>query len=439
MLTQDCLLSTLTTDVEKIYIAYSGGVDSHVLLHLCCSIAEYKAKVTAVYIHHGLQQEADEWALHCQSVAAELEIDFKCLKVNVQKQSGQSLEEVARDARYQAFKPLLAKNDVLLLAQHSDDQLETVLLQLFRGAGVQGLSGMPMSIPFGRGVMCRPLLDTSKQLINRYAKQHDLLWIEDSSNQDNGFDRNFLRNAILPQLRQRWPSLAKTVSRSARHCASSHQFNQQWVIKLFNSLCDEIDQTLHLPKLLALQSDEQSLVIRQWFALHKLRMPSETQMERVLNEVCKAKEDRNPEVQGKGFYIRRYREKLYCLKAIDKQQELQDQLWPAQKKSLVLNNGLQLKLMEVAQGISKERWLSALVEVRFRNGAEKIRLQGREGHHSLKKIFQEQGIPPWERASIPLVYLDEKLAVVVGVAISADFLNNNNSECYQIVTSESSE
>lgn len=432
MLTLDCISSILPSSIEKIYVAYSGGIDSHVLLHLCCSVEQLKSKITAVYVHHGLQQDADQWALHCQSTALDLGVDFQCLKVNAKKTVGESLEEVARDARYNALKPLLAKNDVLLLAQHCDDQLETVLLQLFRGAGVQGLSGMPASTSLGLGTMYRPLLDIPKKWLNDYAALNDLHWVEDSSNQDNAFDRNYLRNNILPQLKQRWPALAKTVSRSARHCANSHQFNQQLVVEVFNTLYDECHQTLNITKLIELQNNQQSLVIRQWFAMLELRMPSESLAEKIIKEVCKARKDRNPEIQGKEFIIRRYRNELYCLKPFVKEYDLLDQPWPVEEQYLVLNNALTLKLTETEQGISKQHWLNSQVEVKFRKGSEKIRLKGREGRHSLKKLYQEKGIPPWERANIPLIYLNGKLAVVVGLFFSEDFLCKDKQQCYQI-------
>ena len=218
--------SVIHANAEKIFVAYSGGVDSHVLLHLLASMALYKSRITAVYVHHGLQLEAEQWAVHCESVALALGVSFKCLRVNAQKTTRQSQEEVARDARYQALKALLTESDVLLLAQHREDQMETVLLQLFRGAGIQGLSGMPLVIDFGLGQVIRPFLDVSKQAINAYAALHQIHWVEDPSNQSDNFDRNFLRNQIFPQLKQRWPALDKTVARSARHCANSQVVSQ---------------------------------------------------------------------------------------------------------------------------------------------------------------------------------------------------------------------
>jgi tRNA(Ile)-lysidine synthase len=227
MLTQQTVISILPAETGKVFIAYSGGVDSHVLLHLVCSVEQLKLKTTAVYINHGLQQEAEQWALHCEAVSLDLGVKFQCINVNAQKTIGKSLEEIAREARYTAFKSLLDKQDILLLAQHREDQMETVLLQLFRGAGVKGLSGMPLSAVFGTGKMLRPFLDVSKNEIIYYAEENKLQWIEDPSNKSDIFDRNFLRNQIIPQLKDRWPALDKTIARSARHCAKSEYISQE--------------------------------------------------------------------------------------------------------------------------------------------------------------------------------------------------------------------
>ena len=206
---------------DRLYLGFSGGVDSHVLLHLCASIASLNAKLVAIYVHHGLQVEADFWAEHCQRTCEALGVACQIVRVNAQPIQGQSPEEAARNARYDALKAFVQSNDVLLIAQHREDQLETVLLQLFRGSGLKGLSAMPACIPFGSGTLLRPLLDVSKQAINSYAIAHELSWIEDPSNLSSDYDRNFLRNEVLPLLKQRWPAVDKTVSRSAKHCAEA--------------------------------------------------------------------------------------------------------------------------------------------------------------------------------------------------------------------------
>lgn len=433
MLATKIIDSVLSPQTEQIFIAYSGGIDSHVLLHLASLNVPIKSKITAIYVHHGLQQEADDWLTHCEKTSLDLGVKFQYLKVNAQKYPKQSPEEAARDARYQALKKLLAKNDVLLFAQHREDQMETVLLQLFRGAGTQGLAGMPWSIAFGSGSLCRPFLDTSNQDIRLYAKQHKLQWIEDPSNKNNDLNRNFLRNQILPQLKQRWPALDKTISRSARHCANSQKVTQKLAQKLLDNLADKTDQTLNISQLLVLELSQQQLVIRQWFKSFQLRMPTENNLQRILTDLVLSSASGNPEVRSKHFCIRRYRNKLFCLKIQSYKNEAVQQEWPVGQQQLILHGGQTLKIVSTDQGIAKTLWLNSQVSVRFRKGAEKIRLLGRDGHHSLKKLFQEQAIPPWERNYIPLIYLNDQLAIIAGLWISADFLSIKKEPCYQIV------
>ena len=432
MLTSNCITAILPPKTEKIFIAYSGGVDSHVLLHLSALTEELKSKITAIYINHGLQAETDEWAEHCQTVAEDLGVKFKCLNVNVQKTAGKSLEELAREARYQAFKTLLGGHDVVLLAQHREDQMETVLLQLFRGAGVQGLSGMPVAISFGQGFMCRPFLDIAKQEIDNYAAGSKLSWVEDPSNKSDDFDRNFLRNQIVPQLKQKWPALDKTIARSARHCANAHRLSESLAKELFTQIVDNADQTLNIVQLLELDANRQYLVIRQWFKDNQLRMPAEKIMQGIVNEVIKAKESGNPEIRGQGYCIKRYRNKLFCLKSSDIDKESCEQHWTENTKQLELNDGSKLIISESAEGIQEAVWKKAKVTVKFRQGTEKIRLPGRVGSHTLKKLYQEKSIPPWQRSNIPLIYLDGNLVAVADLWVSADYFSHTKEPCYQI-------
>jgi len=228
----------LENEQQRFYIAYSGGVDSHVLLHCCASMPQLKDRLTAVYVHHGLQAEAESWAKHCGKTAEDLGVEFLMLRVNAKAAPGESPEEAARNARYAVLKSLIKADDALLLAQHREDQLETVLLQLFRGSGLRGLSGMPERMAFGAGVMLRPLLNTPKQTIGDYARARQLSWIEDPSNQSNDYDRNFLRNAVVPLLKQRWPAIDKTVARSAKHCADAQVLVDEVAASNSNLLSD---------------------------------------------------------------------------------------------------------------------------------------------------------------------------------------------------------
>ena len=433
----DSILKLDLSQQQRIYIGYSGGVDSHVLLHCCASMIQPKSRLSAVYIHHGLQAEAESWIGHCESTAQELGIDFIVLRVNAQAVLGESPEEAARNARYAAFKSLINVGDALLLGQHREDQLETVLLQLFRGSGLRGLSGMPERISFGAGFMLRPLLNIPKQAISVYAERHQLSWVEDPSNLSNDYDRNFLRNEVLPLLKQRWQAVDKTVSRSAKHCADAQVLVDEVADELFASVFNHEDNTLCISRLKGHYPHPQHLILRHWFQFLSLKMPSQVCLENILSQIVMASEQRDPVLSGRGYRIRRYRDKLYCLKGrsgtVPKLTEGKDIIWPTDQTSLQIWDDQVLHVVPASKGIRVEQWFAAKVEVRYRRGGEKVCLPGRIGHHALKKLFQEAGIPPWIREKMPLIYLDDTLAAVGNLWVSSLFYSEKNHDCISLL------
>jgi tRNA(Ile)-lysidine synthase len=416
---------------KHIYIGYSGGVDSHVLLHLCATHPKLKPLITAVYVHHGLQLAADDWAEHCQKTASLLDVHCQVLRVNAKPLLGESPEEAARNARYTAFKALMASDDLLLVAQHRDDQLETLLLQLLRGAGLPGLSAMPENTALGLGHLLRPLLNSSKATIDAYAQTHNLNWVEDPSNQSHDYDRNYLRNAILPLLKQRWPACDKTVARSARHCADAQvvisAFSEQLFLPVFNS----DDQTLVISQLTAYPTHEQALIIRHWFKHLKLKMPSSAFIARVQSEILSARLDSDPIVARQHYCVRRYRDKLYCLPTLVSTQ-FEAATWPTERLSITLSNQQTLTCVPSSTGINRDLWQKSTITVCVRQGGEKIKLPWRRGRHTLKKLFQETDIPTWQRESLPLIYLDGQLVAVADLWISADFYSEEVDNCLQL-------
>ncbi|WP_340123251.1 tRNA lysidine(34) synthetase TilS [Methylobacter svalbardensis] len=460
---------------QKVYVAYSGGVDSHVLLHLCASTPRLKDKLRAVYVDHGLQAEAESWAEHCEKTANDLGVEFLTLRVNAQALPGESPEEAARNARYAALKSLMKVDDALLLAQHREDQLETVLLQLFRGSGLPGLSGMPERQAFGAGVMLRPLLNTPKQAISDYAQAYQLSWVEDPSNQSNDYDRNFLRNAVVPLLKQRWLAIDKTVARSAKHCADALVLVEEVAEELFVEVFNPADTTLCISRLTEHHLHQQQLIIRRWFRSIGLKMPAQAVVGRILSQVVAAAAQRDPVLSGQGYSIRRYRDKLYCLTNLSGTDlhlpegrqagkpdvtnlsgtDLhlpegrqagkpdvtnlsgaglpQDAFWPVGQTSIKTAYNQILSCVPSSKGMLREQWAGAKVEIRFRRGGEKVCLPGRQGHHSLKNLFQEAGIPPWERDRIPLIYLDDRLAAVADKWISAEFYHEETNGCVSLL------
>jgi len=423
--------AALPVTTEQIYIAYSGGIDSQVLLHVCTQLAEFKEKITAVYVHHGLQAIAESWAIHCQQEAEKLGVNFQLLRVNAQPQLGESPEAAARNARYQALQPLLDKNDVLLVAQHREDQLETVLLQLFRGAGVQGLSAMPKAIAFGAGQLLRPFLEIAKQTIQTYAEAQHLSWVTDPSNACDDFDRNFLRNQVIPLLKTRWTQLDKTVARSAQHCAMAQQTLADVAEQLFAEVVNA-DNSLSIARLQRLSLQKQPLLVRHWFSELGLKMPSVAFVAAIFTQVISAKPSAEPTLKKAGVVLRRYQDKLYCEKELPCFENTLQLTWQASEDKLQLPDGSLLQRTPSLTGISLSTWQQARVTVRFRQGGEKIRLPHRNGQHTLKNLLQEAQIPPWQRDKIPLLYFDEQLVAVADLWLSADFQATTETRCYQL-------
>jgi tRNA(Ile)-lysidine synthase len=417
-----------------IYVAYSGGIDSHVLLHLCVQVPALHAKLCAVHIHHGIQTQADGWLEHCKAAACALGVAFLYRHVDARPRRGDSPEETARNARYRAFAEIVGENEIILSAQHRDDQMETLLLQLFRGAGLAGLASMPKQTACGKGVLLRPLLDVPRAAIQDYAEKHRLQWVEDPSNTAYDYDRNYLRHAVVPLLKHRWPGIGVTVARTARHCAAAQTLLEELAEDLFSTLYDTADRTLHLPSLAKLDRNRQRLLLRHWFKTLGLQMPAETVIERIVTEIVAAPAGRYPALSFRGGAVRRYRDKLYLLpsvRPIDTRQQFE---WPSGREALDLpGNGRLLRVVSAAAGIDPACWSGEPITVRYRRGGERLRLPGRAGTHELKDVFQAYGVPPWERETMPLLFIGAKLAVVGGRWINAAFYRSGRDGNVQVV------
>ncbi len=397
------------------WVAYSGGCDSHVLLHTLVSLrSEIKAEIKAIHINHGLSPLANEWEEHCRKICEKLSVPYLAISVNA-KAKNNSPEEAARHARYAEWKKLLNKDDVLLLAHHQDDQAETVLIQLLRGSGVKGLAAMPAKQNFSHGLLCRPMLGFMREEIVSYAVEHSLNWIDDPSNFDTDFDRNFLRHEVVPLLETRWPSLKKTLSRSATHQADADQLLTELAFQDWHHIHE--NNQINISALLKLSEKRQRNVLRYWISdICELILPDTIRLQRILDEVLTAAEDAQPEVIWRGGDIRRYQGLLYAQEKFLAAENKTALLWPDIEIPIELSSG-RLKLSaksSVGEGLSQEKLKNTEVSLRFRQGGETCRPTGRGQTHQLKKLFQEWKIPPWQRASVPLIYVDGELAEVVG-------------------------
>ena len=397
-------LKTITTS-EQFLIAYSGGLDSHVLLHL---IAKFEnISIRAVHIHHGLQAIADSWVSHCQETCDQLHIPLDVIHLNLHPEKGESVEQVARIGRYKALENILQKNEVLLTAQHQDDQTETLLLQLFRGAGVQGLASMPIICNFGKGKHARPLLNTSKQEIEIYAKNNELRYIEDPSNQDTSFDRNFLRKDVLPVLRQRWLGLDKAINRSAEIQAETKQILDEIAHDDLKPLLLK-ENILSINNLSKFSVNRQRLLLRYWITQCGFQAPSKKKLSHLFSDVIQAQKDANPLIEWQNIQIRRYQNNLYIMQKLSQHDASQTIIWKPTASIKIDSLNIILKPDILYQK-------KQTVTVRFRQGGEKIFIPNKNKWVSLKTILSEAKIPPWERSRMPLIYSGDELIQIIGI------------------------
>jgi tRNA(Ile)-lysidine synthase len=403
------------------YLAFSGGLDSTVLLHLLSQLPDLVlGRLQAVHVHHGLHAAADAWSAHCARVCADLGIPLRQLELQLKPQPGESVEAVARARRYGALVSLMGEGDVLLTAQHQDDQAETLMLQLLRGSGPAGLAAMPRLYPFGPGWLARPLLDVSRNELAEYAGLNHLSWVEDPSNRDLRFDRNFLRYRVMPLLRQRWPSAAVTIARSARLSAELQDLADELAVEDLQQAQGRWPGTLSIPALGLLSSARRRSLLRHWVRRQGGVMPGSRHLQRIERECLESRSDAQPLVQWSDLEVRRFRDGLFLLKP---QPHDPTRIIPwLDNRPLQLPDGMGKLLLEPAeQGISAAEWQTAGVEIRFRQGGERCVPAGQVHHRVLKKLYQEWSIPPWLRDRIPLVYLDGQLAAVPGHLLCEPF------------------
>lgn len=274
----------------------------------------YDVQVSALHIHHGLSPKADDWAKHCEHICSEVKIPLTVLWVDAAVYEGRSPEEVAREARFKAFEQYLKPTECLLLAHHAEDQAETILLRLFRGAGPTGLSGMTERSRIGAADVLRPFLSVSKQDILEYAKQHQLSWIEDESNHNPRFDRNFLRNEIVPKLTARWPRVIRSVNRAGSLCLETATAVQVLAKEDYGTVLGTLENSLSVPGLLNLDTARRRGVIRYWFLQQGSLPPSREHMERIDAEVLGAKPDKHPKLKLGEYEIRRKQKNLMLIR-----------------------------------------------------------------------------------------------------------------------------
>ncbi|MGN4047477.1 tRNA lysidine(34) synthetase TilS [Pseudomonas sp. SM4] len=391
-------------------IAFSGGLDSTVLLHLLASLAKFESlpPLSAIHIHHGLQAAADAWPQHCQSVCDALGVPLLIERVKVQP--GASLERAARDARYAVFSSLTQTDNVLLTGQHRDDQAETLLFRLLRGAGVRGLSGMLAQRPVGQGTLIRPLLDISRAELEEYAQAHQLRWIEDPSNQDRQFSRNYLRHQVMPLLSARWPQAQASMARSAAHLREAQ------------GLLDELAQidlaqaatahdyawlglpSLELAPLAALSAARQRNAISHW--LEPFTQLPDSDHWSGWTDLCKAAPDASPVWRLAEGELHRSAGRVWWLSGNWLRAPVIGADWQVPSSALRLaDNGRVMFSGQTPCGP---------LRIAYRQGGEVMHLADR-GHRDLKRLLNERAVPGFVRGRLPLLFRGDKLLAVANL------------------------
>lgn len=425
--------STLNSmdDLKQVVIAYSGGVDSHVLMHACAQLNPIFPSLIfkAVHINHGMQSVAPKWQQHCHATADQLGIEINCISVDVINLKQDGPEQAARKARYGAILELVTKHSVVLTAQHQDDQAETLMLQLLRGCGVEGLASMPLLDNFGLGFIARPFLRVNQQAILDYAQRYDLSWVEDPSNVDTNLDRNFLRQQVIPIIKKRWPAFAQTTSRTARHCA---EVSDVLANMAEESITNANKNQLNISELSGKDEKLQRIFLRYWIQENNIQRPSLKVIQQIQHCVIHAFEDKTPFVKWGTNVVRRYKNNLYLLSVLPQFDAALTLGFDGHSCELPAGLG-QLEVTEsIGDGLDLNLWDSAKIVVEFRKGGEVIKLAKRHGTKKLKALFNENHLFPWVRDRIPLIYLDGQLAAIADLWVAEAFQAEKNDPSYTL-------
>ena len=389
---------------HPVFVAYSGGLDSTCLLHIVCQ-ALPSDRITALHVHHGLSGRADAWLEHCRSCCDQWGCGFDAQYVEV-SENGEGLEAAARTARYAAFERVLPAQALLLQGHHADDQLETLMLHLLRGSGPAGMRGIPEVRALGAGQVRRPLLQVTRAELLQYAKQFELCWVEDDSNVDTSFDRNFLRAEIAPLLRQRFPQLYTGVAACAEAMVEADYLQRATAAQD----AELFEPILSVASLLALDEVRQRNVLRHWCQHHTGQPLSRAALQQIQRSVLHAKPDANPHCSLGDWRVVRSRQILALLPNVQSAND-----WRA---AWDLRRPLETPFGVLVAQPERGGWrFPERVEVAFRRGGETLRPVGRGMTKSLKTLYKEHNVPQWQRETTPLLWADGALLCAVDIAV----------------------
>jgi tRNA(Ile)-lysidine synthase len=422
-------------------VALSGGVDSVTLLAALArkpSIAGRlksspspaarrlrASSLRAIHIHHGLRPNADTWAHHCSTLAAKLGVPLEVIRVKVPQRRGDSVEASARVARYAALARSIRPGEVLLTAHHQDDQLETVLLQLLRGTGIAGLAAVAEVAPFARGRLVRPLLTCSRASLEEWARSHRLSWVDDDSNVDERYDRNYLRHSVVPLIRERWPGAAQALSRTARHASEARRLLE--ALALADVERAAVGASLSAQRLRALEPDRRRNALRFWIARAGFILPDTRRLEEIAGPLLAARQDANPQVRWNAAIVERHADVLSIRKDAAAEEAFAasldaslaaaapEQIWrwrESPRFELTAPFAGTLSIVRDPHGPLDLDRLPDSLSVQGRRGGETLRPALDARTRRLKSLLQEAKVPPAQRELLPLVCAGGKLIAV---------------------------
>ena len=414
-------LSASHKKVKSMTVALSGGIDSVVLLHLLHQLQKTQNfTLKASHVHHGLSKNADKWVKFCEKLCTKLSIPLDVNYVKLPQKKSLGIEGEARQLRYE--KLFQSQTDLVVLAHHEDDQAETFLLQLIRGAGVKGLSSMAHFDATRR--LWRPLLNASRIDIESYAKKYRLKWIEDESNQNIDFDRNFIRSKVLPILKNRFNHIIKVISRSSSHLAEAQHLLDDLAKMDLKSHLKSISHNhkLKVKTLEKLSNSRAKNALRFWLEINDQMMPSKDLLDELLRQVLTAKKDADLKIElSKDFEIRRYQDEIYVVPKKQKIQKNYEIIWTGEPE-IILPNGQKLTFKKTkGRGIHLKFLNEQKLIIRNRQGGEFFKPDSKRPTKKIKQLLQESDLPPWDRENLPLIFLGNDLVCVPNFGIDVKF------------------
>ena len=402
-------------------LGLSGGLDSVTLLSILLELAPaLKFSLRAVHVNHGISPNAARWAEFCGGLCTRLGVPLQLESVDISPHRHLGLEGAARRSRHEAFARVDA--DFVVLAQHSDDQAETLLLRLLRGAGLRGLAAMSAlrSIPGMRARLLRPLLAVPRAEIETHARLRGLEWVEDESNADTIRRRNFLRSDVFPLLERQFPGARATVARAAAHLAEARELLDEMARADFERCAGA--EGVNVADLRGLGEARAKNLLRYWCETKNIEPLSAARTGELLRQLSESRPDARIGLAVPGWTFLRYRERLYLRHASETIGRNLCEVWDGANALPMLSLGGVLKFKpEEGRGLSLAKLRAGRVTVRLRQGGERLRLDIRRPRRTLKNLFQERGVPPWRRDRLPLVYCGDELVSVPGIGDACEF------------------